>query len=532
MGSRGIHGYLGYLISGVLILLMGSIAAAAAGWQPLFDKQDPVQTADLSTTEIANDCPEGGSGILLDRTADRAFPVFQADAAPAGKPVAGTDGASGGPVPDGASGSRGNAAPVPAAVPPGAMNYFWNYYDSLDMRSWILMGNQPAAAANLSFQLDIGNSIMPLGDLGAGSGVVPPGMTLYYINPGLADGPAVASSLTNAPAIVSQRSLMGNSFEEVLGVDMNRRSSHFYWTWYDMQSPGFRNWIIVNNPDPVNEVNYEIRIGGAAVDSGVIPAGSLITPTYPGRMGGPVEVITDRDVLATQRVLSNNNDTSFNEMPGIPAEELASDYLWTWYDMQSPGYLDWVLIANPHTLNAVNYEIKIGGVTVQTGSIPPLGMVTPTFPGAMDGPVEVIATGTGAGSGNIIATQRIIAGPSFGEVPGFRRAALDSQYFWTWYDMTSGFRDWVLIANPDPVMTVNYEIRIGGVSKAQGSLAAGERVTPTFPGEMGGPVEVLASAAVIVSQRVTYNGHFNEVPGSTLTMIQPAVPALGACARR
>lgn len=422
--------------------------------------------------------------------------------------------------------------PVTAALPPGATNYFWNYYDSLSMNSWIMLANEAGASGNLTYSLSIADLPMTLGSPWGAPGEVPPAKTLSYINPGMVGGPAIASALNGNKGVVSQRSLMGDSFEEVLGTDMAKSNRHFYWSWYDMQSPGFSNWIVVNNPDPVNAVVYEVRIGGAEVDAGTIPAGGLITPTYPGIMGGPVEVITDGDVLASQRVLSDFGK-AFNEVPGIPATELSNDYLWTWYDMVTPGYQNWVVLANPHLSNAVDYEIKIANNTVQTGSLPAKGVVTHAFPATMDGPVEVISTGTGAGSGDIVASQRILNGKSLEDVPGLARNDLSDEYHWTWYDMTGGFVNWVVVANPDPVNTVNYEIMFEGEVVALGEILGGGRVTPTFPGQMAGPVEVTSTGGpVLASQRVTRDGYFNEVLGMILNIPDnPPAPVEGACSR-
>lgn len=431
-----------------------------------------------------------------------------------------------------AVGAGGAAGPLPAFMGlartpvPGPANdqfdsaapkrYFWNYYDSQLMRSWILMGNPAGNGPDLDFGLHIGGARMTLAGPGPVPGVVPPGTTLAYENPGISAGPAIASSRNQMPAIVSQRSLLGDSFEEIPGTDMEKQSRHFYWTWYDMQSPGFKNWIIINNPDARKIVNYEVRIGGAVTASGTIAAGGLIYHTFPGQMGGPVEVVADSPVLATQRVLMNN-DTAFNEVPGIPQEELSTDYHWTWYDMQSPGFKDWLLIANPDPAKAVAYEIRIDGELMESGTIAAGDEIVPTFPGRMAGPVEVRA------SANVIASQRVIAGPSFEEVPGFPYSQLSTTYHWTWYDMTSGFRDWVLIANPMP-FTVSYEVRLAGTVIDSGSLSPGATVTPTYSGRIGGPLEVRASRPVIVSQRVTRGGHFNEVLGMTLTAGNPAPP--------
>lgn len=52
---------------------------------------------------------------------------------------------------------------------------------------------------------------------------------------------------------------------------------------------------------------------------------------------------------------------------------------------------------------------------------------------------------------------------------------------------------------------------------AAGDPLDADKVTPTFPGTMGGPAEVTSTGGtVITSQRVLWNGYFNEVQGTVL----------------
>ncbi len=407
-----------------------------------------------------------------------------------------------------------------------ARNYFWTWYDATAMKDWVLMANPPGSGKNLNFNLSISGRTEPLGsNFGLGPGAVPPGSSLTSTYPGVIGGPVMASSETGDKAIVSQRSLLGSSFEEVPGTDASKLSSHFYWTWYDQQSPGMTDWVLVANPGSDHTGNSQgtvsalIKIAGIPVWSGNIAPGKNVTPTFPGKMGGPVEVTsTGGDVMASQRVLSSYG-AAFNEVPGIPAGELSDRYLWTWYDMQSPGARNWVLVANPGS-NAVTAHIRIAGAIRWSGTLAPGQSATPTFPGTMGGPVEVWTDG----GGKVIATQRSIFGPSFEEVPGLAASssggysALASDYNWSWYDQQSpGMNNWVLIANPgsSPVSGVTIKIGARTVWGPQ-TIAPGARVTPTFPAQMGGPVEVSASGNIVASQRVLYNGYFNEVLGTVL----------------
>jgi hypothetical protein len=415
--------------------------------------------------------------------------------------------------------------------------YDWTWYDNIGGDNWVLLANRPNAMSDVLFKLSIGNMMQPLASVpGYSPGYVPPGSTIYNKYEGLIGGPVTATNRAMpGTSIASQRILWpkgGDSLEEVNGTFYPNYDSRLLWTWYDMVSPGYKNWVLISNPNDY-QINYNIRIAGAVVDVGTIPANGRVTPSFPGLIGGPVEVnawdsFSDPVyVMASQRVLSNG-DMAFNEQPGQPANQLASHYVWTWYDQASPDARNWVLVANPpDSVAPIYYEVWIGGVKVHDGGpIPPGGNETPTFPGAIGGPVEVKSF-SNAGhtiAASSIASQRIIWGPSFGEVMGTTNGALTDINSWTWYDEASaGARNWVLVANhPNAATPIYYEVWIGGVKVHDGGpIPPGGNETPTFPGTIGGPVEVKSfsnaahtiGAPAITSQRVLWNGYFNETWG-------------------
>ncbi len=430
----------------------------------------------------------------------------------------------------------GGATPAPRQIfiRRSDKNTAFTWYDNVYAANWILMANPSAASGDAWFDLAIAGGVRALPALPGGEpGQVPAGRSLSARYESVIGGPVDVGVHSRSGALTSQRILWaGNSLEEVVGTDSRELSNHFYWTWYDEQSLGYKNWILVNNPG-LNPVLYRIKIGGVERASGSLAAGESVTPRFPGVIGGPVEVEAWSDsvggsvpayVMASQRVLING-DTAFNEVPGIPALSLDAHYYWTWYDQQSPGARNWVLIANPGAGN-LYYEIRVAGNTVKNGGpIAPGANDTPDFPGTLGGPVEVLTFSDSDHhlAAPSIASQRVIWGPSFEEVPGFPNQDLSANHMWTWYDQQSlGASNWVLIANP----TVNplfYRVKIAGnVVSTGGPIAPGGNVTPTFPGAMGGPVEVdtfsdasLSTPEVsITSQRVLWNGFFNEVAGS------------------
>jgi len=432
---------------------------------------------------------------------------------------------------------------MPTTPPPPGRHYYWTWYDNMGSRNWLLLANT-VDGNTLNFDVNIRGKTPDLNFFGGAT--VAAGQVATPMFPGLMGGPVVNTSLTGDKALVSQRIIWGaSSLEEVPGIDETNLSSHYYWSWYDMLSPGFRNWVLVANTQSSASVFADVKIAGLTRWSGTIGAGQNIPLTFPGVMGGPVEVLgwtdsgrsTPAYVLASQRVLING-DTAFNEVPGTTIPD-SSRFLWTWYDELSAGSRNWVLVANTYSDVPIFYEVRIAGESMASGQIGPGNMVTPEFPGVMGGPVEVQVWRDAVGGSepaSAIVSQRMLWGPSFEEVTGYPNGKLVSDYHWTWYDQQSrGMINWVLVSNPGDEDAF-VEIAVGGGIRWSGIVQAGGSVTPTFNGLMGGPVEVKAwkselypqddplagqqmkatPAAVMTSQRVLYNGFFNEVTGTVL----------------
>lgn len=115
-----------------------------------------------------------------------------------------------------------------------------------------------------------------------------------------------------------------------------------------------------------------------------------------------------------------------------------------------------------------------------------------------------------------VASQRVIWGPSFEEVPGSAWQLISDTYHWPWYDsQTAGAQNWVMITNPGQA-PVTFTITIGAETTPAESIDPGASVSKSFSPRMGGPVRVNASAPVIASQRVLWSGYFNEALGTVL----------------
>ena len=418
-------------------------------------------------------------------------------------------------------------------------NYYFPWYDSQWGRTWILGANTLGSPSSLldtylssqliSYELSI-----------------PGGKTVPQFFGGKMGGPIRVVS-RNGKALVSERSLFGNSFEEIWAQSDNDLDSHYWWPIYDGQS--MRDWVLVSNPPDsgisitatVTMHDVKANPGGLpTVVSNTIAPGQSWQPIFPGMVAGPVEVnavqagtSTPAKVIASQRVLYGS---AFNEMPGIGASHLSPFNLWTWYDNNSPGASNWITIGNPNQ-QEVFIKVVVGNNLIydsyNSSCCSPIEpnqtKVLRANPGAasgMGGPVIVVSCGSQSCDStgpSIFASQRVIWGPSFSEIAG--TSDLGTKSHWTWYDQQSaGARNWVLIANPSVPEGIYVVIKVAGTVRWAGNITQGSNVTPTFPGVMGGPVDVEAwdvathtvPEPVFASQRVLWNGYFNELVGKDM----------------
>lgn len=426
-----------------------------------------------------------------------------------------------------------------------AINYYFPWYDGKFGLTWLLMASQPGSPSN-SF-----DSYLKNGSLEKGIAVAP-GSTNYRRYSGQIGGPVKLTS-GNGPALVSERSLFGDSFEEVWSTPYGDLDSHYYWPIYCSNaascpwlppSVSIQEWVLVANPvenaEPI-QVDLKFLVGATPYSfTQTIQPGDSWTPSWAltaahnvevqaYRVGGSASDPSDaRKAIASERILMNG---AFNEMPGIPVSQLGTDYTWTWYD--SVNGTDAIVVANPNALTVYVSIYLHGNMILPPQQLDPDSVAywTSGDTDLMDGPIEVRACGNTSlpctsGVGNIYASQISVMGPAYEEIAGTRDSLFTPSASWTWYDMQSpGSLNWILIANPYDT-EIYYEISMPGVDPAStpgasGMLQPHDHVTPWFPGIKAGPVRVMAwmdpsksaTANIMASQRVLWKGYFNEVVG-------------------
>lgn len=279
--------------------------------------------------------------------------------------------------------------------------------------------------------------------------------------------------------------------------------------WYDRATPGFQSdYFAVSNPGQ-SWANVLILLPGTTpLSFGVAKGSAKYVTLPPGAIGGPVLVSADNPVLVSQRAVFDN---SFEERAAVPTASLSTNLTFPWYDWATPGFgSDYFYVGNPGG-TAANVSISLPGATPLTFSVPAGGATFKTFPhGTIGGPVELTSDQP------VTASQRVLYGNSFSEIPASLPSASSTSLVFPWYDWASPDfgSDYFYVANPGATVA-NVTIKLPGATPLTFSVGAGAAVFKTFShGTVGGPVTLTSDQPVLASQRSLFDGNFTEVAAS------------------
>jgi hypothetical protein len=310
-------------------------------------------------------------------------------------------------------------------------DYWFPYYDDVNMSTWLMIGN-PDPAQSAHVEVYIGNSSTPYTyDIPHGQSVLPK----YKI----AGGPVEVKSTNGVDIFTSQRAAYGNSFNELMGFPADQLTTNYWFPYYD--DVNMSTWLMIGNPDPALTAHVEVYIGNSITPYRTydIPHGESILPKYQ-IAGGPVQVKSTNgvDIFTSQRAAYGS---SFNELMGFPANQLTTDYWFTYYD--DVNMSTWLMIGNPDPALTAHVEVYIGNsITPYTYDIPHGQSVLPKYSIA-NGPVRVKSTN----GVKIFTSQRVAYGSSFNELMGFPANKLTTSYWFTYYDDVS-MSTWLMIGKP------------------------------------------------------------------------------------
>ncbi len=220
--------------------------------------------------------------------------------------------------------------------------YWFPWYDNTYMKTWVLVGN-PSATDTAYVDIYIGG--VKVNDTEGGVPyAIPANGNIQPRFPGQPSGPVRVVSVTGdgtpTPLNIfsSERSTYGASFSEVMGMPFDQFTTDYWYTWVDkFNTNNMKTWILVGNPSSSQTAYVDIYIHGVKQGATrTIAPNSNITPKF-DISNGAVEVVsmsgsgtpTAIPIFTSERVIYGS---SFNEMMGYPANQLTTEYWFTWYD--------------------------------------------------------------------------------------------------------------------------------------------------------------------------------------------------------
>jgi M6 family metalloprotease-like protein len=140
-------------------------------------------------------------------------------------------------------------------------------------------------------------------------------------------------NLVAAARLIYKVSGMPTSFTETMALPDNQLDTVYWLPWYN--NVGLDTQLRIANVSP-SPANVHVYIGGEEMDGSPFPllAGESTRQSFPGIDDGPVQVVSDQDIVVAGRLIYkvDNLPTSFSEMMGLPDPLLNATFWFPWYN--------------------------------------------------------------------------------------------------------------------------------------------------------------------------------------------------------
>ena len=322
-------------------------------------------------------------------------------------------------------------------------------------------------------------------------------------------------SILGAERVIYKVNNANTSFSELMGLPNGQLDTTYWLPWY-------------NNVDLDTQLRFanvsgstatvHLFIGGVEKASDCTPSSSPFTlasgaslrVSCAGVNSGPVQIVSDQNIVAAERVIYkvNNTPTSFSEMMALPNNQLDTMYWLPWYNNVD---LDSQLRFANVSGSTATVHVFIGGVEM-TGS--PFTLTTSgagqstrvSFNGVNNGPVQIVS------DQNIVAAERVIykvnnINTSFSELMALPNGQLDTNYWLPLYNNID-LDTQVRFANVSG-STATVHVYVGGVEMVGSPFTltasgTGQSTRVSFVGINNGPVQVVSDVPIVAAERVIY----------------------------
>jgi hypothetical protein len=211
-------------------------------------------------------------------------------------------------------------------------NTYWlPWYNNVDLDTQLRIANTTNNIATVHIFIG-GNEVTPVSGL-----TLLAGESTRVSYPGVNNGPVKIVSDQNivaAERVIYKVQGVQTSFTEMMALPQSQLDTTYWLPWY-------------NNVDLDTQLRFgnvsnatatvHIFIGGNEVTpvSGItLLAGESTRLSYPGVNDGPVQIVSNQNIVAAERVIYkvNGKNTSFSEMMALPNALLETTYWFPWYN--------------------------------------------------------------------------------------------------------------------------------------------------------------------------------------------------------
>ena len=319
--------------------------------------------------------------------------------------------------------------------------------------------------------------------------------------------------VSNSPFIGAERVIykvnnINTSYSEMMGSPNGQLDTIHWLPWYnnvDLDS----QLRIANAGTQTGSVR--IFIGGQEMQGSPfhLAAGASTRRSFSGINNGPVKIVSNVNIVAAERVIYkvNNVNTSFSETMALPNKNLNTIYWLPGYDNLN---MDSQLRIASVTLQPATVKIYIGGQLREAFQLPAGGSTRRSY-AVNGGPVRIESTQP------IVAAERVIykhnsVPTSFSEMMALPSSQVNSTFWLPWYnnvDLATQFR----IANTGGA-AATVRVYVGGaeVGGSPFTVGSGASLSKSFAGINNGPVRIVGTQPIVVSEQVIYR--VNNIPVS------------------
>jgi hypothetical protein len=264
-----------------------------------------------------------------------------------------------------------------------------------------------------------------------------PGASARKSFPGVNAGPVQIVSNQNivaAERLIYKVNGVNTSFTETMAVPNQQLDTTYWLPWYNNKDLDTQ-LRFANVSEATAQVH--VYIGGDEMQGSpfALQPGESTRKSFPGINSGPVEIVSDQNIVAAERLIYkvNNVATSFTEMMALPNNTLDTTYWLPWYNNKD---LDTQLrFANVHDTQTATVHVYVGGVEMQGSpfTLLPGASTRKSFPDINSGPVQIVSDVP------IVAAERLIykvnnVATSFSEMMALPESQLDTTYWLPWYN--------------------------------------------------------------------------------------------------